>query len=167
VIQAKVIWASPISDMFDYFFTRLTIRHWDNQIGVISKLSHRIARCQWAKIWACGDIRGCPTCRTFNDTGSDRDELWFHTTEQWAVSVGSKEVNASVIDAVSQFLLRVLAKKIVMSHGIERLRKVILLQDYFITAESFLIQKRTNLTRNTLNYYLNEHIGVNHNDGWL
>jgi len=79
--------------------------------------------------------------------------------------VGSKEVNASVIDAVSQFLLRVLAKKIVMSHGIERLRKVILLQDYFITAESFLIQKRTNLTRNTLNYYLNEHIGVNHNDG--
>jgi len=39
-------WASPVSDMFDLFFTRPTIRRWDKQIGVISKLYHRIARCE-------------------------------------------------------------------------------------------------------------------------
>jgi len=37
VIQAKVIWASPVSDMFDFFCTWSTIRPCYNQICVISK----------------------------------------------------------------------------------------------------------------------------------
>jgi len=46
------------------------------------------------------------------------------------VRMSSKEVNEPVIDAVRQFHLRLLAKKLTVLHGIERLRKVDNINDY-------------------------------------
>jgi len=80
VIQAQVIWAGQVSDMLYFFYTRPTVRRWDNQIGVIRKLYHWIARCVWAKVWACDDIRSWPSCQTLDDASWDCDELAFYSS---------------------------------------------------------------------------------------